>query len=34
MGGKQCGVFVMCLYKLVHKHLQRKKPEFVNVDEE
>ena len=26
--------FVMCLYKLVHKHLERKKPEFVNVDEE
>ena len=26
--------FVVCLYKLVHKYLERKKPEFVNVDEE
>ena len=26
--------FVVCLYKLVHKYLDRKKPEFVNVDEE
>ena len=25
---------MVCLYKLVHKYLERKKPEFVNVDEE